>query len=75
MAEVKAMMLLLLFVRQIGWLAKEVIKISVEIPLASNFLEGACEGREAGMTVGECRVESASNMFALVHSLLWKTKS
>ena len=26
------------------------------------------------MTVGECRVESASNLFALVHPLLWKAE-
>ena len=45
-----------------------------EFPLASSFFKVRVGGARPVMTVGECHVESISNRFALVHSLLWKAK-
>ena len=48
--------------------------ISVEVPPASSFLEAHVSGAKSVMTVGKCHVESVSNVFALVHHLIWKAK-
>ena len=42
--------------------------------LASSFLEARAGGVRPVRTVGERRVESVSNRFALVHPLLWKAE-
>ena len=47
----------------------------VEVPLAPGFLEAHVNGARPVMTVGECRVESVSNVFVLFHSLLRKAKN
>ena len=52
----------------------ESYKMFREVSVASRFLEARVSGARPVMTVGECRVESISNMFVLFHSLLWKAK-
>ena len=42
--------------------------------LASNFLEARVGGARRVRITGERCAESVSNVFALVHSLLWKAK-
>ena len=48
--------------------------ISVEVPLASSFLEARVSGARPVMSVGEYRVESGSNVLALVQPLMCKVQ-